>query len=77
MIFIRTTSQGSMIMVLNYYLKAHTLQFLKLKLVSETKTVDLYEDLYGDKKLFDFSNYPTNLPFYDLVHKKSNQQNEG
>ena len=31
MIFIRTTLQGSMIMVLNYYLKTHTLQFLKLK----------------------------------------------
>ena len=39
-------------------------------LVYEIKTEDVYEDFYQDKKLFDFSDYPLNLNFFDLVNKK-------
>ena len=42
-----------------------------------TVTRYLYEDVYEDKNLFDFSDYPENLQFYDLVLKKNNWQNKG
>ena len=29
----------------------------------------MYEDFYGDKNLFDLSDYPKNLSFYDPVNK--------
>ena len=39
-------------------------------LVYEIKTKDVYEDTYGDKNLFDFSDYPLNSKFFDSVNKK-------
>ena len=39
-------------------------------LVYEIKTEDVYEDFYQDKNLFDFSDYPLNLKFFDTVNKK-------
>ena len=36
----------------------------------EIKTEDLYEDLYLDKDLFDFSDYPVNSKFFDPSNKK-------
>lgn len=39
-------------------------------LVYEIETDVMYEDFYGDKNLFDFSDYPKNSQFYDPVHKK-------
>ena len=38
--------------------------------VYEIKTEDVYEDFYQDKNLFDFSDYPLNSKFFDLVNKK-------
>ena len=37
---------------------------------NEIKTEDVYEDIYGDKNLFDFSDYPLNSKFFDTVNKK-------
>ena len=31
---------------------------------------DVYEDFYEDKYLFDFSDYPRDSRFFDLVNKK-------
>ena len=31
---------------------------------------DVYEDFYEDKYLFDFSDYPRDSKFFDLVNKK-------
>ena len=39
-------------------------------LVYEIKTEYVYEDFYKDKNLFDFSDYPLNSKFSDLVNKK-------
>ena len=39
-------------------------------LVHEIKKVDVYEDFYKDKHLFDFSDYPLNSKFFDPVNKK-------
>ena len=39
-------------------------------LVYEIETDDVYEDLYADKNLFDFSAYPQNSKFFDSVNKK-------
>ena len=39
-------------------------------LVYEIKTKDVYEDFHEDKNLFDFSNYPLDLKFFDPVNKK-------
>ena len=39
-------------------------------LVYEIKTKNVHEDFYGDKNLFDFSDYPLNLKFFDLANKK-------
>ena len=39
-------------------------------LVYEIETKDVYEDFYGNKNLFDFSDYPWNLKFFDPVNKK-------
>ena len=39
-------------------------------LVYEIKTNDVYEDFYKDKDLFDFSYYPKDSKFFDLVNKK-------
>ena len=36
----------------------------------EIKTDDVYEDFYEDKYLFDFSDYPRDSKFFDLVNKK-------
>ena len=38
-------------------------------LVYEIKT-DVYEDFYGDKNLFDFSDYPLNSTLFDPANKK-------
>ena len=38
-------------------------------LVYEIKTEDVYEDFYGDKNLFDFSEYPLDSNFFDPVNK--------
>ena len=39
-------------------------------LVYETKANDVYEDFYKDKDLFNFSKYPQDSKFFDLVNKK-------
>ena len=39
-------------------------------LVYEIKTNDVYEDFYKGKDLFDFSDYPQDSKFFDLVNKK-------
>ena len=39
-------------------------------LVYEIKTNDVYEDFYKDNDLFDFSDYPKDSKFFDLVNKK-------
>ena len=39
-------------------------------LVSEIKTVDVYEDFHSDKDLFDFSDYPINSKFFDPTNEK-------
>ena len=39
-------------------------------LVYQIKTDDSYEDFYEDRGLFDFSDYPEDSQFYDLVNKK-------
>ena len=39
-------------------------------LVYGIKTEDVYEDFYQDKNLFDFSDYPLDSKFFDLVNKK-------
>ena len=39
-------------------------------LVYEIKGEDIYEKSFQDKKLFDFSEYPTNSKFYDPTNKK-------
>ena len=39
-------------------------------LVFEIKTEDVYESFYKGKNLFDFSDYPLNSKFFDLVNKK-------
>ena len=36
----------------------------------EIKTEDVYEDLYQDKDLFDFSEYSSNSKFLDPINKK-------
>ena len=38
-------------------------------LAYEIKTDDVYEDFYEDKYLFDFSDYPRDSKFFDLVNK--------
>ena len=44
--------------------------------VYQIKTEDAYEDFYQDKNLFDFSDYPSDSKFFDLVNKKSYWQDE-
>ena len=39
-------------------------------LVYEIKKVDVYEDFYQDKDLFEFSEYSSSLKFFDPVNKK-------
>ena len=39
-------------------------------LVYEIKTDDVDKDFYEDKNLFDFSDYPRDSKFFDLVNKK-------
>ena len=39
-------------------------------LVYEIKKVDVYEDFYQDKDLFDFIEYSSNSKFFDPVNKK-------
>ena len=36
----------------------------------ETKSEDVYEELFKHKHLFDFSNYPKDSKFFDLTNKK-------
>ena len=38
--------------------------------VIEVETYDIYKDMYDDKHLYDFSDYPTNHPNYSLNNKK-------
>ena len=40
-------------------------------LVYEIKTEDVYEDFYGDKNLFEFSDYSLNSKLFDQTNKKS------
>ena len=39
-------------------------------LIYEIETKDVYKDFYTDKNLFDFSDYPQDSKFFDLVNKK-------
>ena len=39
-------------------------------LVYEIKTDDVYEEFYEDKNWFNFSDYPKDSEFFDLVNKK-------
>ena len=39
-------------------------------LAYDIKTKDVYEDYYGDKNLFDFSDYLLNSEFFDQTNKK-------
>ena len=39
-------------------------------LVYEIKTEDVFEDLYQDKNLYDFIDYPLHSKFFDLFNKK-------
>ena len=39
-------------------------------LVYEIKTEDVYEDFYGEKNLFNFSDYSLNSSFFDPANKK-------
>ena len=38
--------------------------------VIEVKTDDIYKDMYEDRHLYDFSDYPKDHPNYDVVNKK-------
>ena len=40
------------------------------RLVYEIKSEDVYEECFKDRKLFDFSEYPVDLKFYDCTNKK-------
>ena len=40
-------------------------------LVYEIKKLDVYEDFYQDKNLFDFSEYSSNSKFFDPANKKA------
>ena len=42
----------------------------KDSLVDEIKTEEVHEDFYGDKNLFDFSDYLLNSMFFDPANKK-------
>ena len=54
--------------MLNFYVK---LLFTDTdSLVYEIETKDVYEDFYQDQNLFDFSEYPLDSKFFDLVNKK-------
>ena len=46
-----------------YYLQTDSL-------VYEIETNGVYENFYRDKNLFDFSDYPEDSKFFDLVNKK-------
>ena len=39
-------------------------------LIQTAKTKDVYEDFYQHKNVFDFSDYPLDSKFFDLVNKK-------
>ena len=39
-------------------------------LTYEIKSEDVYEEFFKDKHLFDFSNYPKDLKFFDATNKK-------
>ena len=39
-------------------------------LVYEIKSEDVYEECFKDRNLFDFSEYPVDLKFYDSTNKK-------
>ena len=39
-------------------------------LVYETKGVDVYEECFNDRELFDFSEYPVSPKFYDISNEK-------
>ena len=39
-------------------------------LTYEIKSEDLYEEVFEDKHLFDFSNYPEDSKFFNLTNKK-------
>ena len=50
-------------MMVSCYQQTQTVQFMKLK-------HDVYEDFYENKDLFDFSDYPQDSKFFDLIKKK-------
>ena len=41
-------------------------------LVYEIETKDVYKDFYGNKNLFDSSDFSRDLKFFNSVNKKSN-----
>ena len=55
---------------IQYKIKARLLFTDTASLVYEIKKVDVYEDFYQDKDLFDFSEYSSNSKFFDPVNKK-------
>ena len=40
-------------------------------LIIEVETDDIYKDMFEDKNLYDFSEYPKNHPNYDIINKKA------
>ena len=40
------------------------------KLTYQIQTINVYEDIYADKQLFDFSGYEKESPFYNDENKK-------
>ena len=38
--------------------------------IIHVETDDIYKDMLGDKNLYDFSEYPTDHPNYDITNKK-------
>ena len=61
MSFITNTLKQNIMFI--YYLQTDSL-------VYEIETNGVYENFYRDKNLFDFSDYPEDSKFFDLVNKK-------
>ena len=40
-------------------------------LIIQVETDDIYKDMFEDKNLYDFSEYPKNHPNYDIINKKA------
>ena len=57
----------------NYIKRKHDAKLLLTNtatLAYEIKTNDVYDDFYKDKDLFDFSDYPQYIKFFDLANEK-------